>query len=80
MKGSPGCASREALRWERAGPPLAENWRVLLVGLDAAGKTTLLFRLYAGKTLNTIPTVGFNMKTVRIQGLNMNIWDVGGQD
>ena len=57
-----------------------KNRRVLLVGLDAAGKTTLLFRLYAGKTLNTIPTVGFNMKTVRIQGLNMNIWDVGGQD
>jgi ADP-ribosylation factor 1/2 len=36
--------------------------RVLLVGLDAAGKTTLLFRLYSGKTLNTIPTVGFNVK------------------
>ena len=36
--------------------------RVLLVGLDAAGKTTLLFRLYSGKTLNTVPTVGYNVK------------------
>jgi len=36
--------------------------RVLLVGLDAAGKTTLFFRLVAGKTLNTVPTVGFNVK------------------
>ena len=54
--------------------------RVLLVGLDAAGKTTLLFRLYAGKTLNTIPTVGFNVKAVPFQGLQLQVWDVGGQD
>ena len=54
--------------------------RVLLVGLDAAGKTTLLFRLYAGKSLNTIPTVGFNVKTVPFQGLQLHVWDVGGQE
>ena len=54
--------------------------RVLLVGLDAAGKTTLLFRLYSGKTLNTVPTVGFNAKTFNYQGLSINMWDVGGQD
>lgn len=59
---------------------MRKHRRVLLVGLDAAGKTTLLFRLYANKLLNTIPTVGFNVKTVHFQGLIMNVWDVGGQD
>jgi len=54
--------------------------RVLLVGLDAAGKTTILYHLRLHKTIPTIPTIGFNVETFQFQGLTLNLWDVGGQD
>ena len=56
--------------------------RVLIVGLDNAGKTTILFRLSGDGTMvsNTTATVGFNVETVTIGKLTLNVWDVGGQD
>jgi len=54
--------------------------RVLLLGLDSAGKTTILYSLKCGEPLKTVPTIGFNIETVSYQGLELNIWDVGGQD
>ena len=38
---------------------------ILMVGLDAAGKTTILYKLKLGEVTNTIPTVGFNVETVK---------------
>jgi len=54
--------------------------RVLLLGLDSAGKTTILYSLKCGEPVKTVPTIGFNIETVQYQGLELNIWDVGGQD
>ena len=55
--------------------------RVLMVGLDGAGKTTILYRLKLGEVMNTTPTIGFNVETVEIEGVvNCTVWDVGGQD
>jgi small GTP-binding protein len=54
--------------------------RIIMLGLDAAGKTTVLFRLKLGELVATIPTVGFHVETVQYKNLNMTIWDVGGQD
>lgn len=55
--------------------------RILLLGLDAAGKTTLLYRLKLNETVMTIPTVGFNVETVQpINNVTFTMWDVGGQD
>ncbi|TMW69401.1 hypothetical protein Poli38472_001557 [Pythium oligandrum] len=54
--------------------------RLLLVGLDAAGKTTILYNLRLGKAISSIPTVGFNVETVRFEHFKLHIWDVGGQD
>jgi len=54
--------------------------RVLLLGLDAAGKTTLLYRMNLGETIVTLPTVGFNVETVKYKNVDFTIWDVGGQD
>jgi hypothetical protein len=31
-----------------------------MLGLDAAGKTTILYQLHLGETINTLPTIGFN--------------------
>jgi small GTP-binding protein len=54
--------------------------RCLMLGLDAAGKTTVLYKLKLGEHVATIPTIGFNVETVEYKGFNMNIWDVGGQE
>jgi len=50
------------------------------VGLDAAGKTTILFKLKLGDVVTTIPTVGFNVETVEYKNISFTVWDVGGQD
>ena len=57
-----------------------KDMRILMVGLDAAGKTTVLYRLKLGEMINTIPTLGFNVETVEYEDLEFTIWDVGGQD
>jgi ADP-ribosylation factor protein 1 len=54
--------------------------RILMLGLDAAGKTTVLYKLKLGDLVTTIPTIGFNVEQVRYKNLEMTIWDVGGQD
>lgn len=53
--------------------------RVLILGLDNAGKTTLLKRLNGEDTSEVSPTLGFNIKTLEHRGFRLNMWDVGGQ-
>jgi len=53
--------------------------RLLMLGLDNAGKTTIL-KKFNGEAIDTIsPTLGFNIKTLEHRGYKLNIWDVGGQ-
>ena len=54
--------------------------RILMVGLDAAGKTTILYKLKLGEIVTTIPTIGFNVETVEFKNISFSVWDVGGQD
>merc|ERR1719181_2694296 len=57
-----------------------KDMRILMVGLDAAGKTTILYKLKLGEVVTTIPTIGFNVETVEYKNINFSVWDVGGQD
>jgi ADP-ribosylation factor protein 1 len=50
-----------------------------MVGLDGAGKTTILYKLKLGDVVQTMPTIGFNVETVEYKNINMTVWDVGGQ-
>eukprot|EP01064_Diplonema_japonicum_P003446 TRINITY_DN1221_c1_g1_i3.p1 TRINITY_DN1221_c1_g1~~TRINITY_DN1221_c1_g1_i3.p1 ORF type:complete len:161 (+),score=52.59 TRINITY_DN1221_c1_g1_i3:225-707(+) len=54
--------------------------RMLMVGLDAAGKTTILYKVKLGEIVTTIPTIGFNVETVEYKNVKFTMWDVGGQD
>jgi len=54
--------------------------RIVMVGLDAAGKTTILYKLKLGEVVTTIPTIGFNVETVEYKNISFTVWDVGGQD
>ncbi|XP_077326742.1 uncharacterized protein LOC143961351 [Lithobates pipiens] len=54
--------------------------RILMLGLDAAGKTTILYKLKLNETVCTIPTIGFNVETVEpIRNVTFTVWDVAGQ-
>ncbi|KAI5452888.1 hypothetical protein NCC49_006425 [Naganishia albida] len=57
-----------------------KEMRILMVGLDAAGKTTILYKLKLGEIVTTIPTIGFNVETVEYKNISFTVWDVGGQD
>jgi ADP-ribosylation factor protein 1 len=58
----------------------SKEMRILMVGLDAAGKTTILYKLKLGEVVTTIPTIGFNVETVEYKNISFTVWDVGGQD
>lgn len=58
-----------------------KEMRILMLGLDAAGKTTILYKLkLSNQDVTTIPTVGFNVESVTYKNVKFNVWDVGGQD
>lgn len=54
--------------------------RILMIGLDAAGKTTILYKLKLGEIVTTVPTIGFNVESVEYKNICFTVWDVGGQD
>ncbi|GAM17356.1 hypothetical protein SAMD00019534_005310, partial [Acytostelium subglobosum LB1] len=54
--------------------------KILMVGLDAAGKTTLLYRMKLGEVVTTIPTIGFNVETIKYKNISFDVWDLCGQD
>ena len=52
-----------------------------MLGLDGAGKTTVLYKLKLHEVVSTIPTIGFNVETVQpVKNVSFTVWDVGGQD
>lgn len=50
-----------------------------MLGLDSAGKTTILYRLQIGDVVSTIPTIGFNVETLDYKNIKFQVWDLGGQ-
>lgn len=61
------------------------RYPIVMMGLDNAGKSTILYRMQSGQYCETIPTIGFNCEKVkgkfgRSKNVSFTIWDVGGQD
>lgn len=54
--------------------------QILMVGLDAAGKTTILKQLKLGEVRSEIPTIGFNVESVIYKNIRFNVFDLGGQE
>ncbi len=50
-----------------------------MVGVENSGKTTLLNQLTLGEAQYTAPTIGLNVKQVKKGGVNLKVWDIGGQ-
>ncbi len=54
--------------------------RILMIGLDSAGKTSILYKLKLDEMVTTIPTLGFNVECVQHKNVKFTMWDVGGQE
>uniref|UniRef100_A0A2K6UJL1 ADP-ribosylation factor n=1 Tax=Saimiri boliviensis boliviensis TaxID=39432 RepID=A0A2K6UJL1_SAIBB len=52
-----------------------KEMRILMVGLDAVGKTTILYKLKLGEIVTTIPTIGFNVETMEYKNISFTVWD-----
>jgi small GTP-binding protein len=57
-----------------------EEMRILMVGLDSAGKSSILSMLKLGQYSQTIPTIGLNVETVAYKNIKFTVMDVGGQE
>eukprot|EP00929_Paragymnodinium_shiwhaense_P088177 TRINITY_DN4840_c0_g1_i1.p1 TRINITY_DN4840_c0_g1~~TRINITY_DN4840_c0_g1_i1.p1 ORF type:complete len:183 (-),score=47.22 TRINITY_DN4840_c0_g1_i1:315-863(-) len=57
-----------------------QDRKIVMVGLDAAGKTTILYNLRLGEVVMTIPTIGFNVESAEYKNISFTVWDIGGQD
>ena len=58
--------------------------RILILGLDNAGKTTILYKLQLGEVIETVPSkfqtaIGFNVESIVYHNLKLQVWDLGGQ-
>ena len=52
----------------------------LVLGLDNAGKTQILYCMKLGECItNTVPTLGFNLEEFKYKNLSIKAWDLGGQ-
>ena len=62
LSGMGGGISKDALREHI--PSLPGSYHCAMIGLDSAGKTTVLYRLKFKHYVNTAPTIGFNTEKV----------------
>ncbi|KAI9633955.1 putative ADP-ribosylation factor [Dioszegia hungarica] len=53
--------------------------KVLILGLDNAGKSTILYRITMGSVVASAPTVGSNHETYDYKGVRFGLIDIGGQ-
>ena len=53
--------------------------RILVLGLDNAGKTTILKALSQEDVTEIMPTQGFNIKSLQQDKFKLTVWDIGGQ-
>jgi hypothetical protein len=59
----------------------SEPSQLLMIGLDWAGKTTILYKIKKPweKVITSIPTIGFDIKTTKTHGTVFMAWDAGGR-
>ncbi|KAJ6263727.1 ADP-ribosylation factor [Drechslerella dactyloides] len=57
-----------------------KDGRCVILGIDSAGKTTFLYKCLLGEIVTTIPTIGFNVETIKVDDYDVTFWDIGGCD
>uniref|UniRef100_A0A8D0GRI7 ARF like GTPase 5C n=1 Tax=Sphenodon punctatus TaxID=8508 RepID=A0A8D0GRI7_SPHPU len=54
--------------------------KVIIVGLDNAGKTTILYQFLMNEVVHTSPTIGSNVEEIILRKTHFLMWDIGGQE
>ena len=57
-----------------------EEHKIIIVGLDNAGKTTILYQFLMNEVVHTSPTIGSNVEEVVFKNIRFLMMDIGGQD
>ncbi|XP_042823400.1 putative ADP-ribosylation factor-like protein 5C isoform X4 [Panthera tigris] len=57
-----------------------QEHKVIIVGLDNAGKTTILYQFLMNEVVHTSPTIGSNVEEIILQKTHFLMWDIGGQE
>ena len=66
--------------WKIVSKQVGKDARILMLGLDSAGKSSILYKLNLNETVTTTATTGFNVETISLsKDVKFTIWDVGGQ-
>ncbi|KAI0560281.1 P-loop containing nucleoside triphosphate hydrolase [Gracilaria domingensis] len=73
------CGDVPRRNFRRAPKNISSEIRVLVLGLDNAGKTTIMKRLKGEGVHSVSPTLGFDIKTLEFHKYKLNMWDVGRQ-
>eukprot|EP01099_Mayorella_cantabrigiensis_P000975 TRINITY_DN1411_c0_g2_i1.p2 TRINITY_DN1411_c0_g2~~TRINITY_DN1411_c0_g2_i1.p2 ORF type:complete len:181 (+),score=23.43 TRINITY_DN1411_c0_g2_i1:70-612(+) len=56
------------------------QYKVIIVGLNNAGKTTTLYKLLLNEVVVTAATIGSNYEEYKYRNISFNMWDLGGQE
>ncbi|XP_039372925.1 putative ADP-ribosylation factor-like protein 5C isoform X2 [Lepidochelys kempii] len=58
----------------------SQEHKVIIVGLDNAGKTTILYQFLMNEVVHTSPTIGSNVEEIILRKTHFLMWDIGGQE
>lgn len=58
----------------------SQEHKIIIVGLDNAGKTTILYQFLMSEVVHTSPTIGSNVEEVKWKNIQFLMWDIGGQE
>lgn len=66
--------------WKRLFGEDDKEFKILILGLDRAGKTTISERIQGKGEGEPVPTIGYNHKQVRMRNVTLDTWDLSGQE
>ncbi|CDW85096.1 adp-ribosylation factor [Stylonychia lemnae] len=56
------------------------EFKLVIIGLDAAGKTTILNKMRFDEYINSAPTIGVNTEDIQVKNINIKVFDLAGQE
>ncbi len=54
--------------------------KLCIVGLDAAGKTTIINKMRFEELMPTVPTIGVNTEDINVKNVSIKVFDLAGQE
>ncbi len=63
--------------WDRLFAEKRE-FKMAIVGLDAAGKSTILNRMRFDELVPTAPTIGVNTEDIKVKNVSIKVFDLAG--